>query len=87
MALYERCWLYAERAEYGLSIEAGLRSLELFRQLEDSFNMVYVLYHLGNFYEKNVQPEEAYKLWQEASQITLKQNHPLSITINERLNA
>jgi DNA-binding SARP family transcriptional activator len=87
MALYEKCWLYGERAEYEPAIEAGLRSLELFRQLEDSFNMVYVLCHLGDFYHKNHQLDQADELWQEANQIIQNQNHPLTATIKQRINS
>jgi DNA-binding SARP family transcriptional activator len=84
---YEQCWLYATKKEYEAAIQVGLKSLELFRQLKDNFNLVYVLCHLGDFYEESGQHEAAYRLWQEASNYVQSQNHPLQEPLHQRLTS
>jgi DNA-binding SARP family transcriptional activator/tetratricopeptide (TPR) repeat protein len=83
--LYEQCRLYTIRHEYELALKVGAQSLTLFRDLQDNFNLVNVLGHLGSIYYDSGQVAEARQLWQEAKAIADSQNHPLAGQLNQRL--
>jgi tetratricopeptide (TPR) repeat protein len=84
MALYGQCWIHAKRAEFAQAIEVGQKSLAAFRELQDNFNLVYVLCYLGDFYLDSHQPDQAKALWQEAHTLAQKLNHPLLTALHDR---
>jgi tetratricopeptide (TPR) repeat protein len=86
VALYEQIWLYAKQDNHAEALKAGQKSLELFRALQDSFNLVYILCHLGKYYAEIGQTREARALWQEALPIAEQHNHPLLDQLRQNLN-
>lgn len=85
--LYEQARLYAMNQDHTAAISVGLKSLELYRQLQDNFNLVYILYHVGNFHQQSSQPAQARLFWQEAIEMAKVQNHPLSSLLYQNLNS
>ncbi|RIK30072.1 MAG: hypothetical protein DCC55_37525, partial [Chloroflexi bacterium] len=86
MALYEQFWIFAKRNDTEAATKVGLKSLELFRELQDSFNLVYVLCHLGEFYWANGQAEQAANLWSQALDLANRISHPLVERLQRNLD-
>jgi DNA-binding SARP family transcriptional activator len=86
VALYEQIWLYAKQDDHTEALKAGRKSLELFRALQDGFNLVYILCHLGKYHAEIAQNHEARQLWQEALPIAEQHNHPLLDQLRQYLN-
>jgi DNA-binding SARP family transcriptional activator len=85
MAWYEQFWIFVKRNNIDAAATVGLKSLELFQELQDSFNLVYVLCHLGEFYSANEQTEQATALWRQALALASRINHPLAERLQRNL--
>ena len=72
-------------ADVESALRNGLAALIILREINDTFNLVYVLRHLGDLRQQLGDETVAYQLWEEALEIAKFQQHPLLTTLNERL--
>lgn len=87
LILYEQSRIYAGKDEHDLATKIGLQSLGVMRDLHDTFNIVYVLRHLGDLHKKLDKDEQARLFWLEGSNIATMKSHPLSEILQRRLNS
>lgn len=87
LTLYELSWIHAKTQNRALALEAGLNSLNLLRSINDNFNTVYALRHLGDYYQELGDFEQARSYWQEAYNIAVVQSHPLTHYLHARISA
>ncbi len=85
LTLYELSRIHALKNNLDLALEAGSKSMALMQALDDSFNLVYVLRHLGDLYRNIIQHEQARIFWQEAINIAKLRNHPLMNELQQRI--
>jgi tetratricopeptide (TPR) repeat protein len=72
---------------YDLALEESTHSLNLHRELENPWNMIFVLLDLGDVHQALDQSDQAYEMWAEALSLAEKlQKHPLTETLRERLD-
>ena len=83
-ALYRLSLLEADRQDYAGAQRTGARSLELCRQLNDRWGLVYVAHHLGEVCAQLQQPDRARELWLEAQRVAEELGHPLMAALRER---
>lgn len=86
-ALYRLSLLAADAKDFAGAQQAGARSLELCRQLNDRWGLVYVAHHLGEVCAQRQQPDRARELWLEARRVAGELGHPLMSALRERLEA
>ncbi len=86
MALYEQFLLYRRTGQVEAALQAGLKSRDLFEALADQFNLVFVLDNLAVFLAEQSQLEQALRFWQEALELALKLEHPLTEKLRQRSN-
>jgi tetratricopeptide (TPR) repeat protein len=77
----------ADLKDYALALEEGLQSLNLRRELEDTWGMIYTLLHLGDVHQALDQPAQAHEMWSEALGLADGLQHPLTEPLQERLDA
>ena len=85
VTLYELSRIYTDMADVESALRNGLAALIILREINDTFNLVYVLRHLGDLRQQLGDETVAYQLWEEALEIAKFQQHPLLTTLNERL--
>lgn len=68
------------------ALELGQTSLVLMISLQDEFNRVYCLHHLGDLYQRLNQPAEAQRLWQEGYTLARTIHHPYTPYFEQSLN-
>jgi hypothetical protein len=67
------------------AITIGLESLKIMTELQDEYNRVMCLAHLGELYRRVGDTGEARHLWQEAEALALQIHHPELPEIQESL--
>ncbi|MCB0085505.1 MAG: hypothetical protein KDE47_31405, partial [Caldilineaceae bacterium] len=82
---YELSRILAGTHSFTESIAIGLKSMKMFEDLSEDFNLVYVLQHLGALYCQLGDRVQATMLWQRALVIALAKEHPLTQGIQENL--
>ncbi len=82
---YELSRIHAATKAFPAAIEIAGKSLTLFQDLHESFNLVYVLRHLGDIHKSVGQVALAANYWQQALAIAEPKEHPLSSQIKEYL--
>ncbi|MFQ5419802.1 MAG: tetratricopeptide repeat protein, partial [Anaerolineae bacterium] len=83
--LYRVSLIQADRSEYSNALSAGLESLELCRQLNDTQGMIYVLAHLGEVSKNLGYAERAQETWRKALALANEIQHPMVAWLQERL--
>jgi len=87
LTLYELSRIHAKTQNRELALETGLNSLNLLRSINDNFNIVYALRHLGDFHQEVGDADQARSYWQEAYNIATIQSHPLTHYLHARVSA
>jgi DNA-binding SARP family transcriptional activator/tetratricopeptide (TPR) repeat protein len=82
---YELSRIHAANKAFVVAIEIAEKSLSLFKELHESFNLVYVLRHLGDLHKGLGQEQLAFAYWQQALVIASSKEHPLALQIQEYL--
>ena len=82
---YELSRIYALENNSSLAINNALNSLELLRELQETFNSINIMRHLGDLYNEVDKHEQAQTFWHEALGIAILQNHPLTDQLRARL--
>lgn len=82
-ALWRLSKIDADLQDYPRALEEGLQSLKLQRELENSWNEVSVLHHLGEIYGAMNQPDQARRVWTEALDLAEALRHPLVERLRE----
>lgn len=77
LTYYEISRIHAAGQVFPVAIEIGVKSLDLFQELHESFNLVYVLRHLGNIYNSLGEERQAVTYWQQALDTAASNEHPL----------
>ncbi|MFZ4661498.1 MAG: AfsR/SARP family transcriptional regulator [Caldilineaceae bacterium] len=85
VTLHELSQIYTAMMKMDLALQNGLTALTLLREINDTFNIVYVLRHLGDLQSQLGDNSLARRTWQEALEIAIPQKHPLTATLHERL--
>lgn len=85
LALYELSKIDYDHGSFTSALALGQKSLLLMQTLQDNFNQVYVLRHLGNVHEKLDQSEVAMDLWQNGFMIASEQRHPLTTYLKQKI--
>lgn len=85
VTLYELSRNYAGVEAYANALTLGVRSLEILREIDDQFNVIYVLWHLGKLYENMKENQQAEIHWHEALRIAELQKHPLIAELRQQL--
>lgn len=85
VTLYELSRIYSELQEDIEALNVGFKSLEMLQEIEDNFNLVYVLRHLGKLHEATKQIQQAKKYWDEALRIAEPQRHPLIAQLRQQV--
>ncbi len=75
---HELSRILAATQAFSAAIDMTNKSLALFQALHESFNLVYVLRHLGDIHKSLGQPELAASYWQQALAIAESKEHPLA---------
>jgi tetratricopeptide (TPR) repeat protein len=78
--------IQAKTLHYEAALEAGMKALNLIDLINDNFNKVYMMSHLGNLYDKLGIKEKACFYWQEALNIANSQLHPLRAYLVEQVH-
>jgi DNA-binding SARP family transcriptional activator/predicted ATPase len=86
LILYELSRIQAKTLHYEAALEAGMKALNLIDLINDNFNKVYMMSHLGNLYDKLGIKEKACFYWQEALNIANSQLHPLRAYLVEQVH-
>lgn len=79
--------VHVDLNEYTLAKNEFLQSLNIHRELENTWSMIYTLFHLGNIHQALDQPDQAQKVWSEALELAEVLDHPLATPLREHLNA
>lgn len=87
LTLYELSRIHAKTQNRALALETGLNSLNLLRSINDNFNTVYALRHLGDYHQELGDVDQAQAYWQEAYNIAVVQSHPLIHYLHARVSA
>ena len=82
LTYYELSRIHAASQGFPIAIEIGVKSLDLFQELHESFNLVYVLRHLGNIYKSLGEEQQAVTYWQRALAVAASNEHPLLTEIH-----
>lgn len=80
---YEVSKIHAATQAFPAAIAFADKSLTLFQELHESFNLVYVLRHLGDIHKSLGQAQLAATYWQQALAIAEAKEHPLSAQLAE----
>jgi len=82
---YELSRIHINTKDYELALDKGLKSLSLLREINDNFNIVYVLRHLGDVCMETSEQEQALIYWQEGLSIAEIQAHPLTEYLQKKI--
>lgn len=85
LTLYEQSIIYEQIEELTLAETLGLQSLALMRDVNAGYNLVYLLYHLGDLEYNRRSVTQAHRYWAEAVQIAEATGHELAEQIQSRL--
>jgi tetratricopeptide (TPR) repeat protein len=86
LACYEQSRIHALQEDFAAAKRLGVQSLELFRETQQIFNLVYVLNHLGVLCSRHDQEHEGWAFWHEALTIAEEQAHPLAAEIRQHMH-
>ncbi len=86
ITLYEESIILKLTGQTASALELGQASLALMISLQDEFNRVYCLHHLGDLYQRLNQPTEAQQLWQEGYTLARSIHHPYTPYFEQALN-
>lgn len=84
--LYQLSQVSATMNDYASALQEGLQSLDLCRELKDSWGTVHVLHHLGNVFKFLGQPDRAHEAWSEALGFAEELQHPQTELLREHLD-
>jgi len=85
LTLYWLSVIQEDQAAYASAMELGAQSLQLLREVNDTFDLVFILLHMGDLYLHTDQPQRAHAVWQEAVKLAETHNHPSTTKLYDRL--
>jgi hypothetical protein len=84
-ALYEQSMTQKLVGNYQISLETGQKSSIIFADLQDNYNQVFCLDHLGDIHWRLGKITDARHLWQTALDLARPIRHPKAATLEARL--
>jgi tetratricopeptide (TPR) repeat protein/transcriptional regulator with XRE-family HTH domain len=85
--LYELSMIKRIIGENPTAISIGLESLSIMAELQDEYNRVMCMMHLGELYRRSGDTDEARRLWQAAETLAVQIHHPELLEVQENLRA
>ena len=85
LTLYVLSLIYEDQRAFPEALQVGLQSRALLREVNDEYNLVFILIHLGDLHVHLAQDEQAQKSWKDAMLIGQRQNHSELSSIKQRL--
>jgi tetratricopeptide (TPR) repeat protein len=84
-ALYEKSMTLKLANAYATSLQAGQQSLAILQELQDEYDQVFCLNHLGDLHWRLGELAEARRLWSGALDLAKLLHHPLTAELDARL--